>query len=1101
MDRRILGRSSCLCVGLLVLLASVAGAQNNIISTVAGGGPNKLAATSSAIGTPWKVVQQPGNANNFFVSDPFTNRVFEVKSGTLTVVAGNILAGYTLDGQAATVATLNKQQGIAVDSSGDLFIADTGNNVIRVVDTSGNIHTLAGNTNGQPCNGPPACGDGSPAAQATFNAPSDVAVDSTGNVYIADTVDNVIRVINTGSSQITIAGVTVPAGDIARVAGASTYASCSAPPSCGDGGLATVAHLNGPKGVWLDSQNNIYISDTADDAIRVVNTQASQITVAGVTIQPNNIAAIAGTYAPCTQSGCGDTGAATSAQLTQPDAAAADSNGNVYIADTNDQVVRIVNGTNESNPGTINLLAGAYNTTCNVFPCGDGGAANAALLSAPSGVLVDNSNNLYIADQTDDSIREIKAPISATNDIETTFGIILNVGYSGDGNPATDASLQSPSGTATDPAGNVYIADALNNVLRVVNKQSSSIKIAGVTVAPGNIATIAGTGSRCNTQNCGDGGAATAAQLSGPSAVALDASGNIYVDDALDSAIRVINTQASAITINGFAVSPGNIQTLAGNGTPGYGGDNGPASLAVFNAPFGVALDKSGNIYVADGTLITTGPASNNVIRVINTQSSAIKVAGVTIPAGFINTVAGTVGATCSPSTDPCGDGGSATGANAALTTPTGLAVDGSGNIYIADFGDNRIRLVTNSSGLISTVAGTGTACPSAPCGDGSPATQATLDAPFDVFVDFANNVYVGDLEDSVVRSFPIGGKISTVAGSYAYGFFGDGSAATSAALAQPAGVGADLEGNLFVTDLAAFRVREVTRLVTTAPTATLSSNPLVFPATILGDNNQATLTITNNGNGTNLTISSITISGTNSGDFKETNKNCTTVPPNGGTPCTVTVTFTPDAAGARSATLTIIDNASNSPQLVTLSGTGVATLQANPTSRTVSAGGSADYTITVPSQGFTGNMTLSCPAGLPTGAACTFSPATVAPGKTSTLTITTTAPSSSMLAPQNKRAATPFYAIWLLLPAMFLSTAGMSAANRKKLISYLLLTLAMMGVLFLVACGGGSSTSGGGGGGGGTPTGGTPSGSYTITVQGVAGSTTATQKVTLTVQ
>lgn len=1090
MDRRIVSWSSCVCA-LILLLISTAGAQK-IITTVAGGGPNGLAANASAIGTPWKVVQQ-GSANVFFISDPFTNRVFEVKNGTLTVVAGNILGGYTADGQAATAATMNRPLGIAVDANNGLYIADSNNNVIRYVNTgtssvqlfggavtvaAGEIITIAGTGTSCADAGSGACGDGGSADSAKLFNPSDVSVDSSNNIYIADTGDNVIRVVN---------GTT---GTITPLAG--NYTACT-PPNCGDNGLATSAMLNAPFGVWLDSNKNVYVADTADYTIRVVNTGSSPITIANITIQPQQIAAIAGSYAPCgAPPACGDGNSATSSmvQLTQPIGVSADSNGNVYIADTNDQVVRIVNGTTQQNPGVINLLAGSY-AICTQAPCGDGGAANAASLWSPTGVLVDTSSNLYIADQNDDAVREIQAPVSGTDNISTAFGIILNPAYSGDGKSAIDASFHSPSGVATDGAGNLYIADAQNNVVRVVNNQKAAITVAKVPIPAGAIATIAGTGQLCNAGllSCGYGGAATAAQLAAPSAVALDAAGNIYIADSLNSVISEINAQTGILTI------------VAGDGGFNYLGDGGPAASATLDAPFGLALDHAGNIYIADANPPNiNGVTSNNVIRVVNRQTAPITVAGISIAPGNIDRVAGTFPlTTCTPTTAPCGDDGPAR--SASLNSPIGLAVDSSGNIYIADLGDNRVRFVKNSTGIITTIAGTGTPCSSGPCGDGSPATSATLDSPFDVLVDSANTVYVSDLNDFVVRSFTVGGNISRAVGSYNYGFFGDGGAATSAGLAQPTGLGADFEGNLFVTDVASFRVREVSRLITTPPTAALSGNQLAFPDTVVSSpSSPSIVTVTNNGNGTNLTVSSIAISGTNASDFKQTN-NCSTVAPDGGT-CTVTITFTPSASGPRSATLKVTDNAADSPQTVLLSGTGVVGLQISPTSQSVSAGSSANYTITVPSQGFGGSVTLSCTAGLPSGAACSFSPNPVAPGKSSTLTITTTAPSSAaLIAPATKRSPAPFYAVWLLLPAMLLSTAGLTAPKRKKLISYFLLTLAIAGVLFLVACGGGSSTSGGGGGGGGGGTGGTPAGTYTITVQGKAGSTTSTQKITLTVQ
>ena len=1072
-------RSCCVCV-VLMLVVSVAGAQN--ITTVAGGGPNNLPATASAIGTPWKIVQGNGNT---FISDPFSNRVFMVNGkNNLTVVAGNILSGYTLDDHAATSATMNHPQGIAVDSNGNLYIADSGNNAIRFVNVStqsaslfnnsvtvsaGEIITIAGT--GTACGGNAPCGDNGPAASATLTSPGDVFVDANFNIFIADTGDDVIRVVN---------GQT---GVITRVAG--NYTACSASP-CGDGLAATSAQLFNPAGVWLDSQGDIYIADTADDTVRVVNSQAGPITIAGVTIQSGKIAAIAGSYVPCPVAPCGDGNPGTSSlvQLTNPTSAMPDSNGNVYIGDTQDQVVRVV-----SSSGTINLVAGTYNTQCSAGPCGDGGAANAAQLSVPTGVWVDGSNNLFIADQNDSSVREIVAPVQGSDNIKTAFGLIFNEAYSGDNNPATQASLFTPSGTTTDVNGNIYIADAQNNAIRVVNTQKSAITVANVSIPAGDIRTVAGTGAPCTgiLFPCGDNGPASQAELDGPGGVALDGAGNIYIADSLDSVIREVNAQS------------GVINTIVGVGNPGFGGDNGPATLATLNAPIGVALDKNGNIYIVDGNNL--GP-NNEVIRVVNNQARAITVAGVAIQPGTINTVAGTPQTACGSSTSACGDGGPAT--QAMFNGPTDLALDSSGNMYIADFGDNKVRFVNNSTGVISTIAGTGSPCPpsgSPFCGDTGAATSATLTEPFGVFVDSANNVYVADTGDSVVRKFTLGGDINPIVGSYVYGFFGDGGAATSAALAEPAGLGADFEGNLYVTDVAAFRVREVNRLIVTAPNATLAPNPLVLPDTIVSqDTSQGTITLTNNGNGSNLTVSSVKLSGTNASDFKESD-NCAgkTLQADGGN-CTITISFTPSAAGTRTASLTITDNAPNNPQIVSISGVGVSGLQILPSSQTVSAGDSATYTITVPSQAFSSAATLSCASGLPTGAACTFGTNPVSPGGTSKLTITTTAPSSaSMMAPANKRSFTPLYAVWLLLPAMLLSTAGMSAPNRKKLISYFLLALAIGGVLFLAACGGGSSSGGGGNGGGGT--GGTPAGTYTVSVKGVAGTTTSTQTVTLTVQ
>jgi trimeric autotransporter adhesin len=1099
--RRMVSRWLCVCVSAL-LLVSLAGAQD-IINTVAGGGSNGLPATASAIGNPWSVVQVGTISPITYIGDQFSNRVFKVSGGTLTVVAGNIVGtfgGRTADSFLATQATLNGPEQIAVDGNGNLYIADTKNQAIRFVNLgsttvnfyngtadaisvdAGAIQTIVG-VDGVTCPASP-CGDGGLAPQANLNSPGGVWLDSSGNIYIADTGDNVIRVVNVQATAITpvAGGPTIQPGYIATILG--NYQACATSP-CGDGGIGT-PQVNLPSSVWLDANNDIYVADTNDQVVRLLTTGGTLSRIAGnysVTCDGNPL-------------DCGDGSVANGSNvfLNNPIGVAADSTGNIYIADTGDQVVREVTASN----GHIIAFAGNY-TQCSQS-CGDGGPATSANLSNPTGVFVDGSGDLFIADEGDNAIREVMA---SNGDIQTVYGTLLDPEYSGDANPPTvaghplDASLYAPTGVVEDNAGNIYVADQQNNRIRKI------------TASTGNISTFAGTGALClGASQCGEGNPATSAQLNVPSDVAVDGSGNVYIADTENSLIRVVNTQAANLNFyggspNGVTIDPGDIHAVVSNVNlaRGFNGDGLTAIGSKINFPQGVTLDASGNIYFAD--------TANDLVRVANTQTQAIKVAGVTIQASHVNVIAGTPPVQpnynpvpCSNPTATCGDGGPAT--EAMLNTPTGVAIDRSGNIYIADNADNRIRVV-NSQGVISTVAGNGNTCTSS-CGDNGPATQATLSNPDRVYADYSGTIYIADTNDYVVRVVNPGsssitvngivigpGEINTVAGIGSHGFSGDGGAATSAQLAAPSGLAADSVGDLLITDSTAWRVRSVGHLVVTAPTASISPNPLTFPATIVSqDTSKATITITNNGNGANLSVSSVAISGANAADFKQTN-NCTAVTADGGT-CSISVSFTPSAAGTRSATLSISDNAAGSPQAVALSGTGVVGLGISPTSQSVSAGSSATYTITVPAQGFSGSVTLSCTQGLPSGAACSFSSNPVAPGKSSTLTISTAAASAALIAPATKRSPTPFYAIWLLLPAMLLSTAGFTAPKRKKLISYFLLTLAVAGVLFLVACGGS------GGGSSGT-TGGTPAGTYNITVQGKAGSTTATQQITLTVQ
>jgi sugar lactone lactonase YvrE len=316
-----------------------------------------------------------------------------------------------------------------------------------------------------------------------------------------------------------------------------------------------------------------------------------------------------------------------------------------------------------------------------------------------------------------------------------------NQGFGGDGGPATSAELYCPKGVAVDSNGNIYIADFDNNRIRKV------------TASTGKISTVAGNGTAGYN---GDNIAATSAMLNLPTGVALDSAGNIYIADTWNSRIRKVTTA-------------GIISTVAGNGAAGYSGDGIAATSTKLGEPAAVALDSAGNIYIAD--------TWNNRVREVTT-------------AGIISTVAG------NGAFGGSGDGGAATSAE--LFEPTGVAVDTSGNIYVADTWNNRIREVTVATGKISTVAGGGTSG----LGDGGPATSAELDFPYGVTVDASGNIYIGDEYDFLVRKVTKStGIISTVAGNGMYGFLGDGGQAINAKLENPSVVAVDSAGNLYIAD------------------------------------------------------------------------------------------------------------------------------------------------------------------------------------------------------------------------------------------------------------------------------------------------------------
>ena len=650
------------------------------IDTIVGGVGDGGKATEAQFDAERVAVDSSGN---LYIADANNHRIRKVDTaGVITTVAGTGTAGFSGDGGPATSARINSPEGLAVDGSGNLYIADANNHRIRKVDTAGVITTVAGT------GAFGFSGDGGPATSARINSPEGLAVDGSGNLYIADRRNHRIRKVDTAGMITTVAG-TGASGD------------------SGDGGAATEARISFPEDVAADGSGNLYIADTFNDQIRKVDSSGVITTVA----IPNAL------------------------RLRRPASVAVDGSGNLYI--TNTQRHRILK---VDTSGVVTAAAGTGNSGFS----GDGGLATNNPIHSPQGVAVDSSGNIYIASAVNARIRKVD-----TSGVITTFALGSN-DVGGDGGPATSALLNYPIGVAVDSSGNLYIADADNHRIRKVDTS-------------GVITTVAGSGNTGagNGDFGGDGGLATAARLSEPTGVAVDSSGNLYITDMANLRVRKVDTSGTITTFAGTGTggfsgdrgpaaaaqiwnpvgvdvdgsgnlyivtadrrvrkvdTSGTITNVAGNGTAGFGGIGGPAIEAQFHEPTDVAVDRAGNLYIAD--------ERNHWVNKVDT-------------AGKITIIAGTgqrdVGGEEVPAT------------LARLNTPYGVDVDGAGNVYITERLSHRVRKVS-TNGRITTIAGTGVRGFS---GDGGPATAAMFHEPRGVAVDRAGNIYIADTGNNRIR-------------------------------------------------------------------------------------------------------------------------------------------------------------------------------------------------------------------------------------------------------------------------------------------------------------------------------------------------------------
>jgi sugar lactone lactonase YvrE len=626
----------------------------------------------------------------------------------------------------ATQAGLYYPRGIAFDSAGNLVIADFGFRQVRKVTPGGIMSTIAGN--GQAGY---SLDDGIAAIDAVVSYPTDVAFDHNGNLYISDQYCHCVRKVSPQGIISTAAGI--------KAGGNGRYG--------GDGGPASSAFLNEPSGLAFDSFENLYIADRINGRIRKVNT-------AGVI--------------------------STFALVPNPRFIAIDTSNNLYVTSGNPSLIHKI-----TPAGAVSTFAGGGS-----IDGGDGGPATSVRIFA-DGLRLDTQGNLYIVEVG--GIRKV----TPAGIISTVAGNGM-VGFGGDNGPALAATLYTGAGSgffpgiAFDSTGGLYFSDSVNNRVRRIS-------------VGGTITTFAGGGG-----GLGDGGLALNADLNSPYDVALDFAGNLYIADTQNARVRKV-------------APDGRISTVAGNGIWGFSGDGGPATLASVS-PYSVTVDSAGNLYISDSTkvrrvnaggIITTvmnfpGPDPGNLngnFGLATDSSGNLYVAGggyhrvfKVTPSGTASTIAG------DGSIGYSGDGGP--GSAAQINNPSGVALDASGAVYLAECGNHIIRKVS-TSGVISTIAGDGSM---GYAGDGGPALSAKLGCPRDLAVDAAGNLYFSDnLFEIIIRKVDPAGIISTVAGAGTKSI-SDGSLATEVkfGLSIP-GVSLDSSGNLYIADTTNHRIRKLT--------------------------------------------------------------------------------------------------------------------------------------------------------------------------------------------------------------------------------------------------------------------------------------------------
>lgn len=604
------------------------------------------------------------SAGNLYVADASNHTIRKVTAdGVVTTLAGVAgSSGTAID----TPAKFHEPFGVAVDSAGTVYVADTNNGAIRKISATGVVTLLAGGS-GQ------GYADGTGIA-AKFHEPHGIAVDSAGNVYVADYENNVVR-------KVTAAGV------------ATTLAGTYNTPGTADG-QGAAARFMSLHGIAVDSTGNVYVADGGSRSIR-------KITPSGLVT----------TFVGGTNSGI----------FGEPRGVAFDSSGNLYVTDYSAHVIQKV-----TPAGVVSKVAGTAPTP------GSTDGTSGALFNAPSSIAVDSSNNLYIADTANNLIRKV----SATGTVTTLAGL-AGRSSSVDG-VGSAARFEEPYAVATDGTY-TYVADHTDHSIRRV-------------AADGTVITLAG---KAGTFGSSDGSGSNA-RFYAPAGIAADSTGTVYVADTGNAVVRKITPAGVVTTLAGTAGSKGTI--------------DGTGAAARFGAPSGVAVDSSFNVYVVDSEAST--------LRKITPAGVVTTLAGSAYANGFVN----------------------GTGTAARFAIPFDVAVDTAGNLYVTDRNNHSVRKVT-AAGVVTTLAGSGSQ--GYTNGNG---TAAKFNFPSGLTVDGNGNVYVADTDNQVIRKITPTGDVTTIAGSKVGSTDGVGTAAT---FWNPKDVAIDAAGNMFVADKGNYTIRK----------------------------------------------------------------------------------------------------------------------------------------------------------------------------------------------------------------------------------------------------------------------------------------------------